>query len=117
MDNNYFNAQPLGTVQVIKRSDVPIKLGDKEQQTAVDNIPVFASTSTEYTDPSDIPTSAVGYCERFCLSNNEDREAYANIIAKLANSLNVERVFEERVAADNGELIIYLSYIEYIKVV
>lgn len=118
MDNSsYFTNQPLGAVQVIKRGEVSIKLGDKEQQTAVDNIPVFANKSTEYTDPGDIPTSAVGYCERYCLSNSEDREAYANTVAKLANSLNIERIFEERVTSADGELIIYLSYIEYIKVV
>ena len=108
--------QSLGTIQVIKRNEVPIKLADKQQQTSVNNIPVYASSSNDYTDPTDVPTSAIGHCERYCLVQEEDREAYANIIAQLANSLNMEKVFEERAMTDKGELIIYLSYIEYIKV-
>ena len=112
----YFNTQSLGEVQVIKRNDVSIVVGDKQQQTTVDNIPVYADSSNAYTDPSDIPTSAVGHCERYCLSKEEDRTAYADVITQLSNSLNIELIFEERVTSDNGELIIYLSYIEYIKV-
>jgi hypothetical protein len=106
----------LGTVKVVKRDDVPIKLQGKQQQTIVNDIPVYASSSSDYVDPRDVPTSAIGHCERFNLTDDCARKEYAELAALFATSGNLEKLFEERTSTSNGDLIIYIAYIEYVKI-
>lgn len=108
--------QSLGTVQAMRHEDVQIDLNGKTQQTTVDNIPVVAASSSDFVDPRDVPTKVLGHCVCFDLSREEQRDQYSDLVARLATELNLERLFEERSMLNTGALIVYIAYLEYIKI-
>lgn len=113
---NFTDINTLGTIHVINRGDVDITLRDKEQQTTVNNMPVYATAPTDFVDPTDIETSVIGHCDLYDLTKSEDREKYADLMASLAASLNKEKIFEERIKTPEGGLCVYISYLEYVKI-
>lgn len=106
----------LGQISDLPAHTAHIILTDKRVQEKDNGIPVYANASSDYVDSADIPVKVVGHCEFFDLSKEEDRNTYADLSAKLAASLNLEKSFEQHVI-DKGTLFIYLAYLEYIKVV
>lgn len=113
MDNRIIS--PLGTVRSISRAEAYIHLEHKPQQTTVEGIPLFASTPHDYVDPKDVETRVIGHCKKFNLSEDADREAYADLIADLVSKPNIDLHFEEKTVTPAGDLIIYVSYTEYLK--
>lgn len=59
--------------------------------------------------------AVVGNCERFDLSQESDRQAYAELSAKLFAGSECVRLWEERTQSNNA-LIVYVSYINYTNV-
>lgn len=57
-----------------------------------------------------------GECDRFNLSNEDDRKHYAELSAKLYSGMEYQRLWEERTMSPTGELIVYVSYIRYMQV-
>ena len=109
-------ADVLGKLSVLPRKAAEIVFSSKDVQECRDGIPVFARTANDFVDSADIPTKVIGYCECFNLKNAEERTTYAELCAKFVSSTNIEKVFEQHVV-DNGTLFVYVTYLEYIKVV
>ena len=105
----------LGTVKNMPRTTALAYLDERPQQTTVEGIPVHAKTTHDYTDPKDVETKVIGNCEMYNLSKQEDRSKYADLLAELEAKDNVVVHFEERAITETGELLIYISYTEYIK--
>lgn len=57
-----------------------------------------------------------GECERFNLSDEQDRRKYAELSAKLYSGAEYQRLWEERMTGAVGELIAYVSYVRYMQV-
>ena len=57
-----------------------------------------------------------GECERFNLSNDEDRAKYAELTAQLYSGMEYHKLWEERMPSPNGDLIAYISYIRFMQV-
>jgi hypothetical protein len=106
----------LGKLSALPQKEAAIILTDKEVQERRNGIPVFARTAHDFVDSSDVPTKVTGYCECFNLKNPEERATYADLCAKFVSSENIEKVFEQHVI-DEGALFVYVTYLEYIKVV
>ena len=105
----------IGTVTDIAQKEAKIVLENKTKQGDCQGIPVIASHASNYVDANDIDTRVVGHCEMFNLSDEKDRETYADLVSKLMWSPNMSIHFEERVLSDNA-LIVYITYLEYIKI-
>lgn len=106
----------LGQISDLPKKTADIILTDKKVQGSHSGIPVYAQAPTDYVDSADVPTKIVGHCECFNLSEEDDRNIYADLSARFAASMNLEKTFEQHVI-DNGKLVVYLAYLEYIKVV
>lgn len=65
------------------------------------------------TTSQDVPV--VGKCERFDLSEQKDREAYACLTARLFSGADCIKLWEEK-TQQNGALIVYVCYINYMNV-
>jgi hypothetical protein len=59
--------------------------------------------------------AVVGNCDRFDLSKEEDRKAYAELSAKLFAGSECVRLWEDRTHSADA-LIVYVSYINYTNV-
>lgn len=105
----------FGKVVNLPRTDAQIYMENKTVQGECKGIPVIAKTADDYVDANDIETTVIGHCEQFNLTVEEDRTAYADLLAKLAWSTNMEKHLEERTFVDNA-LIIYVAYLEYVKI-
>lgn len=105
----------LGKVINLPQADARIYMENKSVQGEYAGIPIIAENADAYVDASDIDTKVIGHCEVFNLSKDEDRTAYADLLAKLAWSTNMEQHLEERTFVDNA-LIVYVAYLEYIKI-
>lgn len=105
----------FGTVSALPQKEAKIYLEDMPEQGNVEGIPYHAKSPNDCVDPRDLDTQIIGHCERFDLNNKEDRESYADLSAKLTANYNYELQFEQRVTMSDT-LIIYLSYLEYIKI-
>lgn len=107
--------ETFGKVMSLPHDKAKIELENKAVQGEYQGIPVMASGPNSYVDAADIDTKVIGHCKMFNLSNPEDRDAYADLIAQLAWSPNMIKHLEERSFVDNS-LIIYIAYLEYIKI-
>ena len=68
------------------------------------------------TDPGDVPLYFCCRCERFDLSSEADRNKYANLVAEANNTASLLDIgWEERVK-EVDKLIIYMTYMEYVKI-
>lgn len=68
-------------------------------------------------DPADVPIRFCCRCERLDLTSERDRNKYANLIASSSTpTTTVEVGWEERVK-ESDKLVIYITYMEYIRVV
>ena len=57
-----------------------------------------------------------GRCERYRLSEKADRQAYAELSAKLYTGENCCLLWEERINTPDEGLVVYISYIDYMLV-
>lgn len=105
----------LGTVKSIPTTEAAVLLQDHPVQTIVSGIPVHSKSAHDYTDPAEVETKVVGYCKLFNLAKEEERTAYADLLSELAAKDNFSVHFEEKTTNQAGELLIYISYVEYIK--
>lgn len=68
-------------------------------------------------DPADVPLRVCCRCVRWDLTNEADRKAYAelvNLASEQGSSISIG--WEERVI-DGAAIIVYLTYLEYIRIV
>ena len=68
-------------------------------------------------DPADVPLRVCCRCVRWDLTSEADRKAYAelvNLASEQGSSINIG--WEERVI-DGAAIIVYLTYLEYIRIV
>lgn len=107
--------EDFGKVMSMPQDEAKICLETRTCQGEYQGIPVMAACSTDYVDASDVATKVVGHCEMFNLSKEEDRKEYADLLAKLSWSANLSKYLEERVFINN-ELIVYIAYLEYMKI-
>lgn len=57
-----------------------------------------------------------GMCDRFDLSKDDQRKAYAELTSKLYSGAEYVRLWEERIAGADGAYIVYVSYLRVMKV-
>lgn len=105
----------LGKVVNISQDEARVCMENKSIQGECGGIPVMAASATDYVDATDIDTKVIGHCEMFNLSKEDDRKAYADLISQLAWSPNLAQHLEERTFVEN-ELIVYIAYLEFIKI-
>lgn len=106
----------LGKISDLPQKSAEILLANKKMQEKCEGVPVYATSSSDYIDSEDIPMTIVGHCDCFDLSNDEDRQVYADLAAKFAAASNIEKTFEQHVV-DKHRLLVYVAYLEYIKIV
>lgn len=106
----------LGIVTALPQREAFILLTQTKKQGDCDGIPVHAENSDDYVDARDVNTSIVGHCEEFNLHLEEDRERYADLLSRLSAESNLVLHFEDRQFVD-GQLICYIAYVEYVKIV
>ena len=106
----------LGRLANMPYQEAQIKLENKSIQERRDGIPVFARTADSFIDSAEVPVTVVGHCDRYDLSIDTDREAYADLCAQLASAENLEKLFEQHIT-ENSSLLVYITYLEYIKIV
>lgn len=61
-------------------------------------------------------TVYTGHCERYDLSDDRQRLAYAELSAKLLSGTEYLRLWEDKVQDTNGKLIVYVSYVTLMSV-
>lgn len=76
-------------------------------------IPYTSDVSDAY-DSSEFRLT--GRCEKFDLSEAEDRQKYADLCARFLTPCGCERLWEQRVPADGGCLLVYVAYTEMSKI-
>ena len=57
-----------------------------------------------------------GMCDRFDLTQEKDRKAYAELIAKLFAGTEYVRLWEERTPAQDGKYYVYVAYVRVLNV-
>ena len=68
------------------------------------------------TDPTDVPIRFCCRCDRLDLTNEKDRNKYANLLSVSSSPAStIEIGWEERVK-EADKLVIYITYIEYWRV-
>jgi hypothetical protein len=105
----------FGKVMHMPQSEARIFMDNKTIQGEYKGIPVVAKNPNDYVDAADVETCVIGTCKLFNLSKEEDRTEYADLLAKIAWSPNIEKCLEERTFVNN-ELVVYIAYLEYIKI-
>ena len=87
----------------------------KESVTTINGLKIIGAAS-EHPDVADIPLKVCCRCCRWELSKTPDRVAYGDLIARsLAPDGGIEVTWEERVVENCG-LVVYLTYLEYVRV-
>ena len=56
-----------------------------------------------------------GFCNKFNLSDSDDRAAYAELSAQLYAGTEYMRLWEERIPVE-GDIVVYVSYIQVLRV-
>ena len=67
----------------------------------------------------DSPTytqACTGSCERFDLSDEEQRKAYGELLSKLCSGAEYIKLWEERIPSSEGKLLVYVSYLKVLTV-
>jgi hypothetical protein len=107
--------------ETVKRQPLPIsesdldRLSKKAKVTVVNGVRVFGDISN-IPDADDVPEYVCCHCVRWDLSVPEDRAEYSEVYAKLAaGATNLVVQWQERVS-DQSKLIIYMTYIEILRI-
>ena len=90
-------------------------LCNSEKVTTVNGIKIIGALS-QHPDVNDLSPKVCCRCCRWELSKDADRLAYGDLIARsLTPDGGIEVTWEERVV-ENGGLVVYLTYLEYVRI-
>lgn len=102
----------------IQHPPTPISVGELDALLASKKITVVNGTKIigdVPTDPNDAPLRYCCRCKRLDLTEEKDRNEYADLLAVSATSSTVEILWEERVK-ESDKIVIYITYMEYLRI-